>query len=296
MGISINSTNDAIKTTVTINGKEFASIPISLLNTESKWQRSLKTSKAKRKIATLVRTWDDNLCRPITVIFDENTGKYDVIDGGHRVAAADLLGREELVAEIIRFNGNTEKEKIMLAARLFAEQGTAVDSLTPAEKHSANLILGIAENLTLEIAAKKHDFSLKLDGSRGRRAKKNYVSGFSQALKFAKYAPDALNFTFDVIDTIHWNEEPLGLGREAIEMIGKVFAYHLGEETKIAFGIVHALTNITPKQAFAEAAVEYKGRGSSSANLLWLEGKVCDYLGINRKYFGQKTSLKTISA
>ena len=294
--ISINSTNDAVTTTVTINGKEFAAIPITLLNPENKWQRSLKTAKAKRKIAMLIKNWDNNQCRPVTVIYNEKNGNYDVIDGGHRVEAAREMGKESLVAEIIRFNG-TEEEKEMYAAWLFTDQGTATDRLTPAEKHKANLLRGIPENMTLEIAARKHGFILKNDGSRGSgNAKKNFVCGFTKSLKFAKYCPDALNYTFDVIDAMHWNEERLGLSASAIDMIGKVSAYHPGKEDDIARAMVDVLENMKPLQAFAEAAVEYKGRSRDSANLMWLEEKVCNYLNIERKYHGQKIILGTIVA
>ena len=281
--ISINSTNDAVNTTVTINGKEFAAIPITLLNPENKWQRSLKTAKAKRKIAMLIKNWDNNQCRPVTVIYNEKNRNYDVIDGGHRVEAAREMGKESLVAEIIRFNG-TEEEKEMYAAWLFTDQGTATDRLTPAEKHKANLLRGIPENMTLEIAAKKHGFILKNDGSRGSgNAKKNFVCGFTKSLKFAKYCPNALNYTFDVIDAMHWNEERSGLSAWAIDMIG-------------ARAMVSVLENMKPIQAFAEAAVEYKGRSRESANLMWLEEKVCNYLNIERKYHGQKIILGTIVA
>lgn len=294
--ISINSTNDAVNTTVTINGKEFAAIPITLLNPENKWQRSLKTAKAKRKIAMLIKNWDDNQCRPVTVIYNEKNGNYDVIDGGHRVEAAREMGKESLVAEIIRFNG-TEEEKEMYAAWLFTDQGTATDHLTPAEKHKANLLRKVPENMTLELAASKHGFILKNDGSRGyNKAKKNFVCGFTKALKFAKYCPIALNYTFDVIDAMHWNEERSGLSAWTINMIGKVFAYHPGREDDIARAMVDVLENMKPLQAFAEAAVEYKGRSRDSANLMWLEGKVCNYLNIERKYHGQKIILGTIVA
>lgn len=296
MGISINTTNDAVNTTITINGKEFAAIPVALLNADNKWQRSLNTAKAKRKIAMLIKGWDDNQCRPVTVIYNEKNGNYDVIDGGHRVEAAREMGMESLVAEIIRFNG-TEEEKDRYAAILFTDQGVATDRLTPAEKHKANLLLNVPENMTLEIAAREHGFSLKNDGSRGyKKAKKNYVCGFTRALKFAKYCPTALNYTFDVINAMHWNEERYGLSASAIDMIGKVFAYHSGKEDDIARAMVNVLENMKPIQAFAEAAVEYKGRSRDSANLMWLEGKVCDYLNIQRKYHGQKIVLGTIIA
>lgn len=296
MAISINTTNDAVNTTITINGKEFAAIPVALLNADNKWQRSLNTAKAKRKIAMLIKCWDDNQCRPVTVIYNEENGNYDVIDGGHRVEAAREIGKESLVAEIIRFNG-TEEEKDRYAAKLFADQGVATDRLTPAEKHKANLLLNVPENITLEIAAKKHGFILKNDGTRGyNKAKKNFVCGFTKALKFAKYCPIALNYTFDVIDAMHWNEERSGLSAWTINMIGKVFAYHPGREDDIARAMVDVLENMKPLQAFAEAAVEYKGRSRDSANLMWLEGKVCNYLNIERKYHGQKIILGTIIA
>ena len=291
--ISINTTNDKVATTVTISGKEFAIIPLNILNVDNKWQRSVKTAKAKRKIAALMEHWDDNQCRPILVAYNEKTEIYDVIDGGHRVTAAILLGKDALVAEIIRYNG-TEEDKIRQMAKLFVEQGIAVDRLTPAEKHSANVLLGVSENLTLDLAARKAGFKLKEDGTRGEIKEKNLVTGYNMALSFAKFAPTALNYTFDVINAIHWNEEDQGLSSKAIGMIGKVFAYHRGEEDRIASGIVHVLLNAKPRQAFANAQVAYSGRTTASQNLLWLEGEVCDYLGIERKYHGQKMSIKDL--
>lgn len=289
--IAINTTTDKVATTVTIAGKEFAIIPLELLNVENKWQRSLETAKAKRKIAMLVDGWDENQCRPITVIYNESTQKYDVIDGGHRVKAAELKELGSLVAEIIRLEG-TQEEKDLVAAKLFAEQGKAVDKLTPAEKHKANVMLGIPANLTLEAAAKRVGFSLKSDGTRGKKSKviAGYVCGFNAAYSLAKNSPDILNETFDVIKAIRWGEEEAGLSAATIVMISKAISYHLDHVEKFVAGIQTVLTNKKPKQIFAEAMAMYSGRNEVSRNLMYLEGLVCDELKIDRRFIDKNVA------
>ena len=282
MSISINSTNDAVKTTMTINGKEFAAIPLELFNVNNKWQRDVTSRKAKRKIVELVENWDPGQCRPVTVIYNETTQKYDVIDGGHRVEAAKLLNLGELVAEIIRPTG-TQEEKDRFAAKLFAEQGIAVDRLTPAEKHRANVLNGVPANLTLELAAEKYGFSLTRNYTvRGKQ--KNYVYGFNEALKLAGWFPELLNRTFAVIKGIHWNEENNGLSVEALRMIWKTLSYHMDNADDVGKAIERALIGKTPKEAFSLAMADYPGRTTTSRDLLWLEGKVCDDLKIDRRF------------
>lgn len=289
MSISINSTNDAVKTTMTINGKEFAAIPLELFNVNNKWQRDIASGKAKRKITTLVENWDPGQCRPVTVIYNEITKKYDVIDGGHRVEAAKLLNLGELVAEIIRPTG-TQEEKDKFAAKLFAEQGDSVDRLTPAEKHKANVLIGVPANLTLELAAKEHGFTLTREYTRSHAKQKNYVYGFNEALKIAGWLPELLNRTFAVIKAIHWNEENGGLSTEGIRMIWKTFSYHMDKADEVGKAIERALVGKTPKEVFSLAMADFPGRTMTSRDLLWLEGKVCDDLKIERRFIDKKAA------
>lgn len=284
--ISINATEDRVATTVTIGTKEFALIPVELLNVNNRWQRSLETGKAKRKIAMLVRAWDDNQCRPITVIYNDNFRFYDVVDGGHRTCAAIIRGIPYLVAEIIRPDG-TEDERERIAAKLFAEQGYAVDKLTPAERHKANVILGVPANLTLEAAAHRVGFSLKLTNERGtsRRYRDiNYVCGFNEALNLAKLSPEALNRTFNIIKETKWCEELKGLSAWTIRMIGRTLMYHLDEADAVEDAIKRVIIGKTPKQIFAEAMTMYPIRTETARNILYLEGEVCKDLNIERRF------------
>lgn len=284
--ISINATEDRVATTVTIGTKEFALIPINMLNVNNRWQRSLETGKACRKIGMLCKVWDEGQCRPITVIYNEATRLYDVVDGGHRTRAAEILGIPSLVAEIIRPEG-TETERERIAAKLFAEQGYAVDKLTPAEKHKANVMLGVRENLNLEAAANRVGFSLKLTGERGtsrRYRDTNYVCGFKEALTLAKLNPDVLNRTFDIIKETKWCEELKGLSAAAIRMIGRTLMYHLDQVDEVESTIKQVILGKTPKQIFAEAMAMYPGRTDTARNILYLEGEICKALNIERRF------------
>lgn len=112
-----------------IGGKKFATIPVSEIKIDTGYQRRLR-----EKVNRMVANWDYNLCDVVLVSY--RNGKFYVIDGQHRVAAAKRVGAEFLPCQIVE--GLSREEE---AAR-FVALNSGVSPLSQYDTWNANLLCG----------------------------------------------------------------------------------------------------------------------------------------------------------
>lgn len=118
-----------LNTAVEIGNKIFCCIPIKMLKVDHEmYQRPLQ-----RNFKYLLDNWESDQCDPIVVNY-RNDGYYYVIDGQHRVKAAQTLGITQIVCDV--FVGLTLEEE----AGKFVGQYNGTAKLNPIDSYRPNII------------------------------------------------------------------------------------------------------------------------------------------------------------
>lgn len=267
-----------------VGGKLFVFIPLKLLYVDERFQRKGLTSQ--KKIQNLVNKWDSNKMDALRVSPHPEERCFSVIDGYHRYSAAVLRnGVLGLECELIQGLSEDPKKRLIQEATLFATQNDQVDTLSPFEKHKANVLRGIKENIIVEELTNKYDIPLKTNKGRGRSAV-GYLSGFTRALTIAKSGEDVLDYVFSVICESRWNLSATGFSCHVLEAIGHLFMLHPTEMEEVKKALIDYCKPITPMKFFSEAHTKYPERKMSERLTMHLEDYVCEHYNVTRVYYG----------
>lgn len=269
-----------------VGNKKFASIPLDLLYVDERFQRLNK--KGVGKVRKLADKWNNNKMDPLRVSPHNDECAFSVIDGLHRFFAAKLVGMEEIVCEVIMNLPEDATERLKAEAMLFATQCDEVDTLTPAEKHNANIIMEIPEYLILDKVARKYGIEIKTGAGRGL-VKQNVLAGYVEALNIARiYGEPIVDAAFKIICESRWNISPAGTGNRVLRCLRNIITLHPGYEDEIIKNIITRFKPVTPIQFMAEAIAAYPERRESEQATLYLEDYLCDTIGMDRVYLADK--------
>lgn len=103
------------------------------LSVDYGYQRLTEAKASQRLISDIATDWDWRLCAPLTVSDRGKGGKY-VIDGQHRLLAAQMRGDIETLPCIVSVFGSFEEE-----ARCFVSINSARRQVTPLERFHARI-------------------------------------------------------------------------------------------------------------------------------------------------------------
>lgn len=267
-----------------IGGKQLVFIPMELLFVDDKFQRVDENSKAR--INQLARNWDINKMDSLKVSLHPEEMRGSVIDGYHRVMAAKILELPGLEAEILQGMPENPEERLVKEATYFATQGDEVSKLTPVQKHKANVLRGIPENVAVNELIKQYHISLKTNPSRGRVAA-GELAGFTVALYIVKHSGrEMLDTILDVLCESRWNLSKNGLSANALYTVYNILRLHPEHKAEIISALKSMFTPIEPDQLFAQAYAKYSNRGEKERILMYTEDTVCEKLRIDRVYHG----------
>lgn len=281
-----------MKNIIPVGNKKYAVIPITLLFADFRFQR--KGKKATAKIMKLAKNWNPKKMDALRVVPHRDTYNFSVVDGWHRYNAAIQNNEDYVVCEIIDLSED-EDERLIEEATLFATQGDDVDSLTPIEKHPANVLRGVKENVILQRLVDKYKIDISYGMERGVR-KENYLSGFTTALDLAKTNEKILDMVFNILCATRWNLAANGLSSLTIHVIGNIMKLHPDKRDDIQDFLIKMFTNIEPEKLFSSAMERYPERKKHERIVLYLEDELVDGLGIDRVYTGGCLSTYKIAA
>ena len=210
--------------------------------------------------------------------------KFSVVDGYHRLSAAILNGEKGLECEIVLGLSTDPKERLIQEATLFATQNDEVDVLSPVEKHKANVLRGVTENVILDELINKYNIPLKTNPSHGR-VLIGHLAGYTQALGVAKrHGRQMLNDIFYVICESRWNIAHNGLSANVISPVANMFKFHPTYREEIIKALIEYFKPIEPENFFASAMDEYPERKEKERLALYLEDVLCSKIGMTRTY------------
>ena len=267
-----------------IGGKHYVFVPMELLFIDDRFQRVDENSKAK--VNQLARNWDINKMDSLKGSVHNEELRISVIDGYHRVMAAKALGLPGLEVEILNNMPENPEERLIKEATYFATQGDEVSKLTPVQKHKANVLRGVTENVAVDELIKKYHISLKKNPSHGR-VTTGELAGFTIALSVAKNnGKGMLDMVLNVLCESRWNISKNGLSANAIATVYNMLRLHPNSKEDVLTVLLNILTPIEPDQLFAQAYAKYPNRGEKERILMYVEDMVCSELGIARTYVG----------
>lgn len=284
--------NLIIANAIPVGNRKYAEIPLTddILYIDDRIQRDMDTPKAKTKIRRLAENWNPNKMDALKVVPHPEEFRFSTVDGGHRLCAGQLRGEETLICEIILGLSDNPEERLIQEATLFATQNDEVDSLSPVERHKANVLRGIRENVILNDIIEKYGVVLKTNPSHGR-VQMGQLGGFTMALNIAKHEDkDVLDEIFYILHESRWNIANNGLSANIIHAVYNILRLHPQHKDKIKGMLIDLFTPIEPDQLFSQAYAKYPDRKEKERNLLYLEDVVCKKLKINRVYNGGNVS------
>lgn len=266
--------NLTMRNTQAIGNKLFAEVPVELLYSDDRYQRGEMVST--RKVNKLIANWNPAKMDPLRVAPHDDEGRFSVINGEHRLKAAKALGYDFLVCEILRCDGIEEE------AKLFATQNDEVDNLTPLQKHKANVLCGVPENVLIQSLCEKYD--IKISAGKAGSRKTSYLSGFGRAVVQARSNPDVTKEVFRVIYEARWHLSSKGLCSEVLQAIYKLFLLHTDDRDKVADSLIHYMRHNDPKYVLACAMERYPKRTQTARNVLFIEDEIVTNYGVTRVY------------
>lgn len=276
----------AVANIQTVGNKSYVFLPLDVVFADDQFQRVDDSSKAK--INQLVRNWDSNKMDAIKVSLHPEKKRASAIDGYHRITAAKILGLPGIEAEILKDMPVDEKERLIAEATYFAAQGDDVDTLTPVQKHKANVIRGIKENVVLEKLVTKYEVPIKKNSAGGTVAI-GYLAGFSQALQILKNGGEEyLDNVLNIICSSRWNLERNGFNSNVLASVYNVLKLHPEHTSEIIKETIEFFKPIKPVKFFACAMEAYSERGTKEQLTLYLEDYLCDKIGMDRMYLKDK--------
>ena len=271
-----------------VGGKHYVFAPMELLFVDERFQRVDENSKGK--VNQLIRNWDSNKMDSLKGSVHAEELRISIIDGYHRVMAALALNLPGLEIEILQNMPENPEERLVMEATYFATQGDEVSKLTPVQKHKANVLRGVKENVTVNELIEQHHINLKKNPSRGRVGA-GELAGFTTALTIAKNnGKEMLNTVLSILCEARWNLSKNGLSANALATVYNMLRLHPEHKNEIGSALINMFTPIEPDQLFAQAYAKYPNRGEKERILLHVEDIVCETLKITRVYNGGSVS------
>lgn len=279
--------NQVMVSAIKVGNKYFASVPLQLLLIDYTYQRKTK----KVKVANLVKKWDIDKMDALRVSPRKDEGMFAIIDGSHRYSAAKVKQEQILVCEILMDLPEDAAERVKEEARLYATQSDEVNKLTPVEKHNANVLIGVEENVITEKMLAKYNIPLKTNPSHGV-VKLGSLAGFTAFLNEAKSGEEHVDNILRIICESRWNIARNGLSALVIRTVGNMLKFHPKDTETVKKVLIKIFSHIEPEQFFGAAIARYPMRKETERLLLWLEDEVCKSTNLERVYTGEKTKRK----
>lgn len=286
--------NMAMSNVQTIGGKQFCTIPLSLLEVDEEYQR-LSTINMN-KVKDLAGHWDENKCGPILVSPHPETNTFAVIDGTHRFLVKGIYKEDMIVASIAIGLSEDPKERQVQEAELFSEQNTHVDKLSPADKHKAYVKRGIRKYCILDECIKgrklficNHELKNLPQEKQDAMIADGYriLSGYNAAANAAALVngKETLTNIFDIIEKSGWNLAPNGYGAKVINPMKSVLNMHKNDP-RVIRAIINFCLHTKPNLYFANALARYPKRKENEGLVIYLEQEVARRIGEAPMYYG----------
>lgn len=278
--------NRTMGNAMTMGNVKLAPINIQLLYIPDEYQRFGNTVDAKS--AKLAREWNPNQMDPLTVCPHAEDSMFAVINGGHRLRAAELLDLDYLLCRIIEVD-EKEEDRLRAEAELFLRQSDNVDTLSPGQKHKAALLCGIKENIELQELVDKYGIALELNGKKGGYRKEHNdmtLTSFSRALALTKTRGKVhMDNVFDIIckSRYIWNSK--GTHSTLLNSISNVYLLH-ADCTGAKEKMIETLSAVGPDLLMSQAYAKYPNRREVERITMYLEDILCDSLAIEKRYHG----------
>lgn len=259
-----------------IGNLEVASIDLDLGEIDDSYQRY--ESLQESNVNYIASHFDNSKVGLPKVSRHADEKRYYIIDGIHRWKATKKIGPTNLTCEIVTLSDDPV-ERRKQEAKLFAEQNKTVEKVTPFQKHKANVLLGIKENVDLDdVVNNTEGIQFKEPHSTG---KVGDLAGFTAALEICKwYGKEHFQSVVDTIIGARWNTKRSGFGNDALRMVSTVLLYHKGKEIEAEIArLLHDIPKVTLE---ADAKSTYHDHTKTQANVLYLEDLLCYNLNIPR--------------
>ena len=276
-----------------IGGKFFLNVPLQLVYVDPEYQRV--DSRSEAKVKQLAANWDDNKCDPIRLVAHPEEYKFACVDGLGRIMAKSIRASLEeerfstltIESEVI-FDAPTDPtQRKVFEANLFATQCDQVEALRHYQKHNANILRGVRENVILQAACMAYGISVAPHG-RGRVRGGN-LGDFTGALDMCKLTNgDAIiRNVFEVIARAGWHNSTSGYSKYVIQSLKRLFLRHAGQEDIIINMFGEELVNMEPLQLKAYSISRYPDRETVTSVALYLEDMIVEKLDLPRVYFAE---------
>ena len=273
-----------------IGNKYFANVPVQLIFVDPEYQRV--ETRSKERVTTLAQHWCDAKMDPIRLVAHPDENRFACVDGLGRLTAKMLLNASNteesfasltIEAEVI-FNAPLDPiERRKYEAELFATQLDYVEDLKHYQKHKANILRGVRENIILQGICEEYNVSVVPHG-RGR-VSNGVLGDFKGALNICKKpnGGDILRNIFKIISRAGWDESPSAYSKYVIQSIRKILETYPSNSDEIVEFLGDKFRGIEPLILKAEGNHFYPERGCQETRCtLYLQDIVCDALGLDR--------------
>ena len=245
-------------------------IPIDMLRLPS-YQKDRLAHIDESKVTGLAANYDIERAGYIEVIPNWKKGAFDICDGMGRVIGGEIAGVKYIAANV---HLNIPEDQVETAgAKLFNDQSLYTRHMRPVQQHTARMILGDEDVLTLDKVTKAHGVYISVDPGK-RDAGIPYIRSYNDALSIVKVAgAEGLDFAYRVIELAGWKMEKTGYCSYVLYML-KYSYLAWGKEKKAAEEMGKLLKNYVPSVFKAAAQAKYPARDCRSACALYLDDQL----------------------
>lgn len=273
------------------NGKYSCSIPVSLLQVDSSYQRiDTRTSK---KLKSLANYWCEDKLTPIIVVPHPEEYCFYIIDGyGRFIVSTTMLQSKykALDAIVLTKVPKGYKERQKFEAELFIGQGTEVERITPVQMHNARLLIGNTPAIILQGMLDKYNVSyVNKPGQRDKAILGSYTTAYEIAQKHGKAC---LDFIFSIITNAGWRDETNGYSKTIMKSLQDIWCAYatpeLHKEMHEYFS--KELREIDPGLLIAQARSRYPERDPKQTTALYLADMLMEDLYFEKSEYFEETS------
>lgn len=275
------SFNTIMGNLVKVGPRNYAMIPVDLLFVDERFQREVPLNDEKVRI--LVRDWDDNKMDALKVSVHKEENAFSVVDGGHRLLAAIILGLKYIRCEVLDLSEDLN-ERLQKEAEIFIKQSEPITPIKPLDRHNGALICKIPENVALQELVEKYNIPLKRKAGHGKVVI-GHLAGFDAALKIIKsYGKETFDHILYILCSSRWNMEAMGLGSDTFRLLKNIFLLHPDKTEEIISSLISYFSKITPRTFFSAAITAYPNVSLMRAYTMYLEDYLCDQIGMERVF------------
>lgn len=204
------------------------------------------TRSCGKRALQMAMTWNPAKCDFVKLFYDHQRGKFMVIDGKRRIAAAAAIGDVAINASVYT------DMKIVQAAGLFAHQGRDRVSPTPVEELKAAVIAEEPWALDFENLCER--FSLSVSARPG--VNKVQCVRKIQKLMETPFGVKGVTDVFVALSKNGWIDQPLGTSARIVTAIANFFMEmdKAGKRRNVSIGRLCAITDgFTPSEMISRA-------------------------------------------